>query len=144
MSVLKLKKIWSQKDPNFYAEDEIQPRFTAEGLKNYWLVVDRTVRFCDSTIMKHITKYEIKGESKMEVISRVAVQAQVGFCRHHHNSTIHVITGWPRATPTGKEVIHMPDQDVTGNVNVKVKDDFITDTTIVKTYIIYSFKSYIC
>ena len=50
VSALELKKVWDPKDDALYVRD--QRRFTTEGLKKYWEAVDRTVRYCDSVILK--------------------------------------------------------------------------------------------
>ena len=58
MSVFQLKKIWDQEDSNFYMGDA--DRFTAEGLHAYWAAVDKTIKFCDTTVMKRLCKAELK------------------------------------------------------------------------------------
>ena len=58
ISVLELKKIWNPKDPELYSvENEC---FSAAGLRSYWLVVDRTLQFCDTTIMHRVAKFELR------------------------------------------------------------------------------------
>ena len=50
ISTLELKKVWDPNDGNlFLAESQ---RFTSEGLRAYWEAVDRTVRYCDSVLLK--------------------------------------------------------------------------------------------
>ena len=56
--VLALKKVWDSRDSNLFIKDAY--RFTAEGMKTYWKAVDRTLQFCDSTIMKRVEKVAFK------------------------------------------------------------------------------------
>ena len=50
MSILGLKKIWDAKDGNLFLENE--RRFTTSGLHHYWEVVDKTVRYADTILLK--------------------------------------------------------------------------------------------
>ena len=50
-SCLELKKIWSIHDEDLYAEE--QDRYTIDGYKRYWEAIDRTVRYCDSVVLKN-------------------------------------------------------------------------------------------
>ena len=58
VAVFQLKKVWDPVDTNLYLRDA--DRFTALGLRSYWEAVDKTVRFCDTTIMRRIAKTEFK------------------------------------------------------------------------------------
>ena len=64
MSLLELKKIWSQNDPNLFLGD--CQRFTSEGLFSYWEAVDWTARYCDSVVLK---KNDLRKSQKMKVQS---------------------------------------------------------------------------
>ena len=52
VSTLELKKVWNTKNGNLYIK-ECQ-RYTAEGYRDYWEAVDRTVRYCDSIVLKKL------------------------------------------------------------------------------------------
>ena len=54
VSVLKLKKIWDPLDKMLYTTD--QRRFTSEGYNKYWEAVDKTVKYCDTILLKKISK----------------------------------------------------------------------------------------
>ena len=56
VSVLALKKLWDPEDTNLFVKHS--QRFTASGYKKYWDAVDRTVRFCDTTILRRLAKTE--------------------------------------------------------------------------------------
>ena len=58
VSVLELKKIWDRHDSQLFVQST--SRYTAEGLRSYWLAVDRSIQFCDTTIMKRVAKYQLK------------------------------------------------------------------------------------
>ena len=45
---LELKKVWNSTDSALVDRGKI----TSEGLKNYWEAVDKTVRYCDSVMLK--------------------------------------------------------------------------------------------
>ena len=47
---LRLLQIWDVYDRNLYLEH--QRRFTHEGKVQYWRAIDKTVRFCDTNILK--------------------------------------------------------------------------------------------
>ena len=51
VSALELKKIWDPRNSALVKDN----RFTAEGFKQYWEAVDRTIRYCDSIILKKKT-----------------------------------------------------------------------------------------
>ena len=57
-SVLHLKKVWEPENNNLFLKE--QYRYTTKGLKTYWEAVDRTVKFCDTTILRRVTKQEFK------------------------------------------------------------------------------------
>ena len=61
-SVLELKKVWNSKDEALYSKE--QQRFSVEGMCTYWLAMDRTLKFCDSTIMRRVAKFELKPHNK--------------------------------------------------------------------------------
>ena len=65
-SVLELKKVWDKSNPNLYLNETIHSRFTAEGLKTYWLAVDCTLKFCNLIIMKRVAKAELKAATNKE------------------------------------------------------------------------------
>ena len=50
ISSLELKKVWNERDDGLYIKE--QQRYTTDGLKSYWEAVDKTVRYCDSVILK--------------------------------------------------------------------------------------------
>ena len=58
VSVLQLKQVWQPTDSSLYVKHA--ERFTNEGIRTYWDAMDRTVKFCDTTIMKRIFKTEYK------------------------------------------------------------------------------------
>ena len=58
VSCLELKKIWDPKDDGLYVSD--QKRFTTEGFKKYWEAIDRTIRYCDSVILKKRDQKKLK------------------------------------------------------------------------------------
>ena len=43
MTILKMIKFWDHEDSSFFIYDSY--RFTAQGLKNYWLAIDSAIRF---------------------------------------------------------------------------------------------------
>ena len=47
---LELKKVWDSKNSKLYSTSHT--KFTSEGLYKYWEAVDRTVRYCDSILLK--------------------------------------------------------------------------------------------
>ena len=49
ISVLSLKKIWDPNDTSYFIADS--HRFMTRGHRKYWEAVDRTVCYCDTTIM---------------------------------------------------------------------------------------------
>ena len=53
-SSLQLKKVWCYDDRNLFLADA--QRYTTEGLKSYWEAVDKTVRYCDTVLLKKQTK----------------------------------------------------------------------------------------
>ena len=57
-NVFRLKKVWDEEDRTLYLKD--QRRFTNVGLKTYWEAIDRTAKFCDTTIMKRFSKIDFK------------------------------------------------------------------------------------
>ena len=61
VSVLELKKIWDQHDSSLYLEEA--QRYTSIGFRTYWDAVDRTLRFCDTTIIRRVMKAEFKDKS---------------------------------------------------------------------------------
>ena len=54
VSTLMLKKVWNPKISTLFLSNS--SRFTAEGFKNYWEAVDRTVHYCDSIVLKKMDK----------------------------------------------------------------------------------------
>ena len=48
VSSLELKKVWDPQDGTLIQRE----KFTAEGYKKYWDAIDRTVRYCDSVVIK--------------------------------------------------------------------------------------------
>ena len=50
MSALKLVQVWDIYDRNLYLQ--LQRRFTHEGKITFWRAADKTVRFCDTNILK--------------------------------------------------------------------------------------------
>ena len=50
INCLELKKVWNNRDDGLFSK-EFQ-RFTADGYKKYWEAVDRTIRYCDSVVLK--------------------------------------------------------------------------------------------
>ena len=46
---LKLKKIWDSQDSTLYVKDS--HRFTVTGLMTYWMAVDRTIKFWDTSLI---------------------------------------------------------------------------------------------
>ena len=49
VSVLSLKKVWDASDVHNYSE--VSRKLTVHGYKQYWEAVDRTVCYCDTTII---------------------------------------------------------------------------------------------
>ena len=49
ISVLELKKIWDPTDTSYFIGDT--DRLSATGFKKYWEAVDRSVQYCDTTVM---------------------------------------------------------------------------------------------
>ena len=60
-SVFQLKKVWDTEDSNYFLKEA--NRFTSEGLIAYWSAIDRTTKFCDSTLMKKFAKIEFKNSN---------------------------------------------------------------------------------
>ena len=58
VSVLKLKKVWDPMDKTLYFHESC--RYTAEGYIKYWEAVDKTVKFCDTILLKKIAKRNSK------------------------------------------------------------------------------------
>ena len=56
MSTLKLVQVWDIYDRSLYLGP--QRRFTHEGKVQYWRAVDKTVRFCDTNILKKFGQNE--------------------------------------------------------------------------------------
>ena len=50
MSALKLVQVWDIYDKSLYLK--AQNRITHEGKSTFWRAVDKTVRFCDTNILK--------------------------------------------------------------------------------------------
>ena len=46
---LELKKVWDSHDGSLFSDEG---RFTSEGYRKYWDAVDKTVRYCDSVVLK--------------------------------------------------------------------------------------------
>ena len=61
VSILELKKVWNPRDEDLFSKEN--NRFSAEGLKTFWLAVDRILQFCNTTIMKMVAKYKLKPPS---------------------------------------------------------------------------------
>ena len=57
VSTLMLKKVWDSKNMNLYLKD--CQRFTSDGYYAYWEAVDRTVRYCDSVMLKKLAEKRI-------------------------------------------------------------------------------------
>ena len=58
MHVLKLKKIWDEDDTTLFVKET--NRFTTNGIKKYWEVVDKTVRFADTILLRKDKKQQNK------------------------------------------------------------------------------------
>ena len=56
--VFQLKKIWEESDTTLFLKEA--NRYTSDGLRTYWEAVDRTIRFCDTTMLRRIAKQELK------------------------------------------------------------------------------------
>ena len=49
-SALELKKIWNHSDSNLYVREA--RRYTTRGYAAYWEAIDKTVKFCDTIVLK--------------------------------------------------------------------------------------------
>ena len=58
VSCLTLKKVWDPRNGNLYLKES--QRFTSDGLDAYWDAIDRTVRYCDSVVLKKPDKFKWK------------------------------------------------------------------------------------
>ena len=56
VTCLELKKVWDPKDGGLYSKG----RYTSDGFKAYWDAVDRTIRYCDSVMLKKREKFAKK------------------------------------------------------------------------------------
>ena len=74
-SVFRLKKIWDSEDTNFYLRDA--NRFTNEGLNAYWAGVDKTIQFCDNTLLKKLQKHHITGQADPKQPSTTAINRRI-------------------------------------------------------------------
>ena len=54
ITVLKLKKGWNPDDSTLYVREA--RCYTYEGLSTYWQAVDKTVKFCDTILLKKFEK----------------------------------------------------------------------------------------
>ena len=59
VSCLELKKVWNPKDDGLFCKEF--NRYTATGLKSYWEAVDRTIRYCDTVVLKKREKIPKRG-----------------------------------------------------------------------------------
>ena len=60
---LELKKIWNPKDGSLVEHGKL----TNNGLKSYWEAVDKTVRYCDSVILKKKFLKKLKVPNQVQV-----------------------------------------------------------------------------
>ena len=59
---LQLKKIWDAEDSTLFVKES--RRFTAKGLDAYWEAVDKTIKYCDTLLMKKMNnKKKNKGSA---------------------------------------------------------------------------------
>ena len=56
--VLQLKKVWDPHSLNLFLKEE--KRFTSDGLIDYWLAVDKTVKYANTILFKKIEKKKEK------------------------------------------------------------------------------------
>ena len=56
--VLELKKVWDPHSKNLFLKEE--RRFTATGLTDYWLAIDKTVKYTNTILFKKVEKSKIK------------------------------------------------------------------------------------
>ena len=59
--VLQLKKVWDYDDTSLYNRDD--KKYTSKGLIDYWLSVDKAVKYCDTILMKKEAKRKFKKEN---------------------------------------------------------------------------------
>ena len=67
VSSLMLKKAWSATDQSLFLQDA--QHFTADGYRAYWEAVDKTVRFCDSILLKKNEQKKFKQLKKQKSVS---------------------------------------------------------------------------
>ena len=59
---LQLKKVWDCTDTNLYIKEN--RRFTALGYTSYWQAIDKTVKYCDTILIKKILSKTAKDQKQ--------------------------------------------------------------------------------